>query len=80
MSDGDRTPPQFRLDEYEAFRAMSAFLDQFAERAGDDLPTLLADITVLDDGGTSDHAAWEDWIGCARAVKGAARDAPGGSG
>ena len=48
---------------------MSLFLDQFAERAGDDLLTLLGDIAVRPDGGAFDPAAWEDWIACVRRVK-----------
>jgi hypothetical protein len=48
---------------------MSAFLNQFDKRAGDDLLTLLSDITVDTDGGTFDPAAWDDWLACVRAVK-----------
>ena len=59
----------YQLDEREAFRAMSMFLTQFAERAGDDLLTLLSDITISPDGGTFDPAAWNDWIRCVGAVK-----------
>lgn len=58
-----------QLDELEAFRAMAMFLTQFAERAGDDLLTLLSDITLRPDGGTFDPAAWDDWIRCVVAVK-----------
>jgi len=64
----------YQLDEYEAFSAMSAFLRQFAERAGDDLLTLLSDITPTPDGSTFDPAAWDDWIACVQAV--AAREQP----
>lgn len=59
----------YQLDEHEAFRAMSAFLHQFAERAGDDLLTLLSDISIDSDGGTFDPAAWHDWLACVQAVK-----------
>jgi hypothetical protein len=62
----------YELSESEAFQAMSLFLTQFAKRAGDDLATLLADITIDADGGTFDPAAWDDWIACVRAVKGEA--------
>jgi hypothetical protein len=62
----------YQLSEQEAFRAMSLFLDQFAERAGDDLLTLLGDITLRPDGGTFDPAAWDDWMACVRTVKGEA--------
>jgi hypothetical protein len=60
---------KFELDEHEAFCAMSMFLNRFAQRAGDDLLTLLSDITIDPDGRTFDPAAWEDWIACVRAVK-----------
>jgi hypothetical protein len=59
----------YQLSEHEAFRAMSLFLAQFAERAGDDLATLLSDITIEADGGTFDPAAWDDWMTCVRTVK-----------
>jgi hypothetical protein len=61
--------PIYQLNEREAFLAMTLFLDQFAERAGDDLLTLLGDIALRPDGDTFDPAAWEDWIACVRQVK-----------
>jgi hypothetical protein len=64
----------YQLTEREAFQAMSLFLDQFAERAGDDLLTLLGDITIEADGGTTDPAAWEDWMRCVAEVKSPAGD------
>ena len=57
------------LNEREAFQAMTLFLNRSAERAGDDLLTLLADITLRPDGGPFDPAAWEDWLACVRDVK-----------
>jgi hypothetical protein len=42
---------------------------QFANRAGDDLLTLLGDIHIEADGGPTDPAAWDDWMACVRAVK-----------
>lgn len=48
------------MDEREAFVAMSRFVWQFANRAGDDLLTLLGDIGIEADGGTTDPAAWND--------------------
>ena len=54
----------YRMDERTAFEAMSLFLNQFAQRAGDDLLTLLSDITLDEDGNTFDPAAWHDWIQC----------------
>ncbi|MFV1991681.1 MAG: hypothetical protein ACC652_13185 [Acidimicrobiales bacterium] len=61
----------FELDEHQAFTAMSLFVNRFAERAGDDLLTLLGDITLRNDGSTFDPAAWYDWLECVRDVKGA---------
>ncbi len=57
------------MSEREAFLAMSKFLWQFANRAGDDLLTLLGDIEITSDGRTNDPAAWNDWISCVQAVK-----------
>ena len=51
-------PPEFRLTEAEVFEAMRCFLEQFFKSAGNDMYTLLADITILSDGLTSDPAAW----------------------
>ena len=48
---------------------MTLFLRQYYERAGDDLATLLADISIERDGGTLDPAAWDDWMRCVRTVK-----------
>jgi hypothetical protein len=62
----------YQMDEHEAFRAMGLFLRQFAGRAGDDLGTLLSDITIESDGTTFDPAAWDDWIACVRAATGQA--------
>ena len=59
-----------QLSEREAFEAMTRFLTEFYDRAGNDLETLLADITIESDGVTLDPAAWEDWMRCVRAVKG----------
>jgi hypothetical protein len=59
----------YELDEHEAFNAMRMFIQQFAETAGDDLLTLMADITARPDGGPFDPAAWTDWIRCMEAVK-----------
>jgi hypothetical protein len=58
------------LSEREAFEAMRRFLTEFYDRAGNDMETLLADITIEVDGGTLDPAAWEDWMRCVRAVTG----------
>jgi hypothetical protein len=60
----------YQLREREAFQAMTQFLSEFYDRAGNDMETLLADITIESDGMTLDPAAWADWIRCVRAVKG----------
>jgi hypothetical protein len=54
------------MDEREAFEAMSRFIRQFANRAGDDLLTLLGDISLEADGNPTDPAAWTDWLECVR--------------
>jgi len=59
----------YQLSEREAFQAMTQFLTEFYDRAGNDMETLLADITIESDGMTLDPAAWVDWIRCVRAVK-----------
>jgi hypothetical protein len=61
-------PPEFSLTEAEAFEAMRCFLDQFFKSAGNDMYTLLADMTILNDGLTSDPAAWSDWIKCVESI------------
>ncbi len=58
----------YQLDEHEAFRAMALFVDQFAFRAGDDLLTLMGDISMDESGQTFDPAAWDDWLICVRKV------------
>jgi ATP-dependent Clp protease ATP-binding subunit ClpA len=60
--------PEFSLTEQEALEAMRCFLERFSQSAG--VMTLLADITILTDGGTSDPAAWYDWLRCIEQVKG----------
>lgn len=59
----------YSMNEREAFEVMSKFLWQFANRAGDDLLTLLGDIHMEADGRPTDPAAWSDWMACVRAVK-----------
>ena len=54
----------------EAFDAMALFVNQFAERAGDDLLTLFGDIEILEsDGMPTNPAAWTDWLACVARVK-----------
>lgn len=62
------------LNEHEAFAALTLFLNRFAERAGDDLLTLLGDITLRPGGGTFDPAAWDDWMECVRDIVDASKD------
>ncbi|GLZ60888.1 hypothetical protein [Micromonospora sp. NBRC 107095] len=59
---------RYSMDERVAFVAMSRFVWQFANRAGDDLLTRLGDIGIEADGGTTDPAAWNDWLTCVRSV------------
>jgi hypothetical protein len=59
----------YQLTEKEAFEAMTRFLNRFYAEVGNDMETLLADITIEADGGTLDPAAWDDWIACVREVK-----------
>lgn len=56
------------LDERQAFDAMGIFLNEYYERAGDDMVTLLADISIEADGQPLDPAAWSDWMRCVERV------------
>jgi hypothetical protein len=58
------------MTEKEAFAAMKLFLEQYYERAGNDMETLIADITLESDGQPLDPAAWGDWLKCVRTVVG----------
>lgn len=62
------------ITDREAFIAMRLFLEQFYARAGNDMDTLIADITIEPDGEPLDPAAWSDWLGCIRAARGATDD------
>jgi hypothetical protein len=64
------------LSERQAFAAMSLFVNRFADRAGDDLLTLLGDLTLQTDGGPFDPAAWDDWLSCVHAIVGFSDDRP----
>jgi hypothetical protein len=69
---------ELTLTPLQAFKAMSRFLWQFYERTEPgDMATLLTDITIEDDGMTTDPAAWDDWLHCVRAVVGAGRSSSG---
>jgi hypothetical protein len=51
-----------QLSARDAFLAMTDFIWEFAQRAGDDLMTLIGDTGIEADGGPTDPAAWEDWL------------------
>ena len=57
------------MNESQALRAMKAFLSQYYARTGNDLETLIADITIDSNGATLDPAAWDDWLSCVNAVR-----------
>jgi len=57
------------ITEREAFVALRLFLEQFYARAGNDMETLIADITLEPDGQPLDPAAWDDWIRCVAEAK-----------
>ena len=75
----------YTLTEQEAFEAMRLFINRFFAEAGDDLPTLVADISTHSDegrqwwtdGGPLDPAAWSDWLKCVEAVKAQGQPSPG---
>lgn len=61
----------------EAFAVMSAFVWDFAQRAGDDLLTLIGDTEIMTDGRSTDPAAWDDWLACVQRVRMAEELRPG---
>lgn len=58
-----------QMTELEAFVAMKLLLEQFYSRAGNDIETLIADVTIESDGDPLDPAAWHDWMACVREAK-----------
>jgi len=53
----------------QAYEAMLLFLEGLYERTkSDDLGALLGDLQILDDGGTADPAAWQDWLNSVQTV------------
>lgn len=58
------------MTDRQAFEAMVLFLNQYYDRAGDDLRTLLADTHIEADGQPGDPAAWDDWVQCVALVLG----------
>lgn len=58
------------ISERQAFIALRLFLEQFYARAGNDMETLIADVTLESDGEPLDPAAWDDWLVCVqRAIR-----------
>jgi len=57
------------ISEREAFVALRLFLEQFYARAGNDMETLIADVTLEKDGKPLDPAAWDDWVRCIEEAK-----------
>lgn len=53
----------------QAFLAMTDFIWKFAQRAGDDLLTLIGDTDIEADGGPFDPAAWDDWLASVAKIK-----------
>lgn len=49
------------ITDKQAFIAMRLFLEHFYNQAGNDMETLIADITLASDGQPNDPAAWTDW-------------------
>jgi len=58
------------ITDRAAFVAMKLFLERFYARAGNDMETLIADISLEADGKPLDPAAWDDWISCVEKAKG----------
>lgn len=63
------------LTRREAYAAMFAFLEEVYRRTeSDDLGALLGGMSLLQDGGTADPAAWADWeAAVARVAEGKAK-------
>lgn len=56
------SPKPDTLTSREAFLAMTDFIWEYAQRAGDDLLTLIGDTAIEADGDPTDPAAWDDWL------------------
>jgi len=57
-----QSPDGGLLTPREAFLVMTDFIWEFAQRAGDDLITLIGDTGLEADGAPTDPAAWDDWL------------------
>ena len=70
MSTPDKALPNGDLlTPRQAFRAMTDFVWEFAQRAGDDLLTLIGDTEIESDGEPADLAAWDDWLDSVRKIQ-----------
>jgi hypothetical protein len=69
LSSGEPPRDGETLTSREAFLVMSDFIWSFAQRAGDDLLTLIGDTDLMNDGMPTDPAAWEDWLTSVARVK-----------
>lgn len=67
--DTEFSPAQVILTPMEALLSMTDYLWGFMERCGDELALCVADLTVDDDGLTSDPAAWDDWLASVDRIK-----------
>ena len=65
----DPHPDSTDLSAREAFLVMSNFIWEYAQRAGDDLITLLGDTDLEANGQPTDLAAWEDWLESIKRIK-----------
>ena len=68
--DPEPSPADRIITARQGFLAMIRFLEAFYARAGDDIPTLLTDLQIQQDGGPYDPAAWSDWIDAVQHVGG----------
>ena len=57
--------PVAELSDRQAYAVMREFLTRYYERTGsDDVGSLLGDLQLLQDGGSADPAALDDWNDC----------------
>jgi hypothetical protein len=65
---GGRLIPS-QMNEREAFKATSIFLNQFGNRVGDHLRALLTYIDVASSDCMTDSPAWREWTTCVRSAR-----------
>lgn len=68
VRDDERDGGDF-ISTREAFLAMSDFLWEYANRAGDDLLTLIGDTDLEADRQPTDPAAWSDWLASVERIR-----------